>query len=170
MCGLVEEVRQLQGLVARPLPDTPHHLRQPNGRPLGPQGRAAPAPPRTHRFRPGHLLDRQLPPPGMPVRSRLPLPAFGRGVDLRLRRDDKQTFYGRLKGHLRICWPGVIVEADLAPATAAICGWPKNCSKGPKEGLWAIGTTWSLLLREELKEGGLDLLAPYKSRKKEKEP
>jgi hypothetical protein len=27
----------------------------------------------------------------------------------------KQTFYG-LRAHLRVCWPGVIVEMDLAPA------------------------------------------------------
>jgi hypothetical protein len=27
----------------------------------------------------------------------------------------KQTFYG-LRAHLRVCWPGVIVEVELAPA------------------------------------------------------
>ena len=26
----------------------------------------------------------------------------------------KQTFYG-LRAHLRVCWPGVIVEMELAP-------------------------------------------------------
>ena len=29
----------------------------------------------------------------------------------------KQTFYG-LRVHLRMCWPGVIVDADVAPANA----------------------------------------------------
>jgi hypothetical protein len=29
----------------------------------------------------------------------------------------KQTFYG-LRVHLRVCWPGVIVDVDLAPANA----------------------------------------------------
>ena len=86
--------------------------------PLGRQGRAAPAPLGAHRLRPGHLLDRELRCAHLPVRPRLPMPAFGRGVGFRLRCEmNKQTFYG-LRGHLRVCWPGVVVEADLAPANA----------------------------------------------------
>jgi hypothetical protein len=54
----------------------------------------------------------------------------------------KQTFYG-LRAHLRVCWPGVIVEMDLAPANVhETCAWPRNCSKRRKRaGSWATGTT-----------------------------
>ncbi len=81
----------------------------------------------------------------------------------------KQTSYG-LKGHLRVCWPGVIVEADLAPAN--VHDLPMAEELLEEADGWALGDRnyWSPRLMEELKEGGLDLLAPYKSRKKEKEP
>ncbi len=81
----------------------------------------------------------------------------------------KQTFYG-LKGHLRVCWPGVIVEADLAPANAHDLSMAEELLEGA-EG-WALGDRnyWSPHLTKELKEEGLNLLAPYKLRKKEKQP
>lgn len=53
----------------------------------------------------------------------------------------KQTFYG-LRAHLRVCWPGVIVDAELAPANAHdLYPWPRNYSKGREGGPWATGTT-----------------------------
>ncbi len=81
----------------------------------------------------------------------------------------KQTFYG-LRGHLRVCWPGVIVEADLAPANVHDLRMAEELLE-EADG-WALSDRnyWSPPLMEKLKEGGLDLLAPYKSRKKEKEP
>ena len=46
----------------------------------------------------------------------------------------KQTFYG-MRAHLRVCWPGVIVDVDLAPANAhEACAWPRNCSRTRKAG------------------------------------
>jgi Transposase DDE domain len=81
----------------------------------------------------------------------------------------KQTFYG-LRAHLRVCWPGVIVEMDLAPArTSMTCAWPRNCSKRPKRRAWVLGDRnyWSPELAERLSEEGLSLLAPYKSKKRE---
>jgi hypothetical protein len=77
----------------------------------------------------------------------------------------KQTFYG-LKGHLRVCWPGVIVEADLAPANVHDLRMAEELLEETNG--WALGDRnyWSPRLMEELREGGLELLAPYKSRKK----
>jgi hypothetical protein len=81
----------------------------------------------------------------------------------------KQTFYG-LRGHLRVCWPGVVVEADLAPANVHDLRMAEELLEGADG--WALGDRnyWSPPLMGELKEEGLDLLAPYKSRKNEKEP
>ncbi len=81
----------------------------------------------------------------------------------------KQTFYG-LRAHLRVCWPGVIVEADLAPANAHDLRLAEELLEGA-EG-WALGDRnyWGPDLTERLGDEGLRLLAPYKSKKKEKEP
>jgi hypothetical protein len=82
----------------------------------------------------------------------------------------KQTFYG-LKGHLRVCWPGVIVEGDLAPANVHDLPMAEELLEEAAGG-WALGDRnyWSPLLMEELREEGLDILAPCKSRTKEKKP
>jgi hypothetical protein len=46
----------------------------------------------------------------------------------------KQTFYG-LRAHLRVCWPGVIVEVDLArPLMPTTCAWPRNCLRTRRAG------------------------------------
>lgn len=82
----------------------------------------------------------------------------------------KQTFYG-LRAHLRICWPGVIVGVALAPADAHDLTVAEELLEGA-EG-WALGDRnyWSPKLTERLLgEEGLRLLAPYKSKKKEKKP
>ncbi len=82
----------------------------------------------------------------------------------------KQTFYG-LRVHLRVCWPGVIVDVDLAPANAHELRLAEELLEGVEEG-WALGDRnyWSPDLAERLGEEGVSLLAPYKSKKKEKEP
>lgn len=81
----------------------------------------------------------------------------------------KQTFYG-LRGHLRVCWPGVIVEADLAPANAHDLRLAEELLEGTKG--WALGDRnyWSPELAERLGEEGLALLTPYKSKKREEKP
>lgn len=81
----------------------------------------------------------------------------------------KQTFYG-LKGHMRVCWPGVIVEAELAPADTHDLRMCEELLQGATG--WTLGDRnyWSPRLAQELKEEGLDLLAPYKSKKEEKGP
>ncbi len=82
---------------------------------------------------------------------------------------NKQTFYG-LRAHLRVCWPGVIVEVDLAPANVHELRLAEEML-GEAEG-WALGDRnyWSPELAERLGEEGLSLLAPYKSNKREEKP
>jgi hypothetical protein len=79
----------------------------------------------------------------------------------------KQIFYG-LRAHLRMCWPGVIVDADLAPADAHDLRMAGELLEGAKG--WALGDRnyWSPFVMDELKAKGLELLAPYKTKEKEK--
>jgi hypothetical protein len=79
----------------------------------------------------------------------------------------KQTFYG-LRAHLRVCWPGVIVEMDLAPANVHELRLAEELLEGAQEG-WVLGDRnyWSPELAERLEEEELSLLAPYKSKNRE---
>jgi len=80
----------------------------------------------------------------------------------------KQTFYG-LRAHLRVCWPGVIVEMDLAPANVHDLRMAEEILMVEGVEGWALGDRnyWSPLLAERLDEKGVGLLAPYKSKCKE---
>ena len=83
----------------------------------------------------------------------------------------KQPFYG-LRAHLRICWPGVSCGLSLAPADVHDLSVAEELLEGVREG-WALatGTTGAPHLTERLGEKQrLDLLAPCKSKKREKEP
>ncbi len=79
----------------------------------------------------------------------------------------KQTFYG-LRVHLRVCWPGVIVGVDLAPANAQDLRLAEELLEDAKG--WAVGDRnyWSADLMERLGDEGLHLLVPYKSKKRER--
>jgi Transposase DDE domain len=81
----------------------------------------------------------------------------------------KQTFYG-LRAHLRVCWPGVIVGVELAPADAHDLHLAEELLEEAKG--WALGDRnyWSPDLAERLEDEGLCLLAPYKSKNREKHP
>ena len=81
----------------------------------------------------------------------------------------KQTFYG-LRAHLRVCWPGVIVEMDLAPANVHDLRLAEELLEGAQEEGWVLGDRnyWSPELTERLGAEGLRLLAPYKSKKRER--
>jgi hypothetical protein len=79
----------------------------------------------------------------------------------------RQIYYG-LRAHLRICWPGVIVASTLAPANM-------HDTEAAEELLehvqgWALGDRnyWKPEWQATLKQQGLDLLAPYKSAKRQK--
>ena len=81
----------------------------------------------------------------------------------------RQTFYG-MRAHLRISWPGVISAFELAPANIADPMMAPEILDGVRG--WALGDRayWSPPLRAELTERALELLAAFKSRKREKKP
>ena len=82
---------------------------------------------------------------------------------------NKQTFYG-LRAHLRVCWPGVIVEVDLAPANVHDLRLAEELLEDAEGWALADRNYWSPELAERLGEEGLSLLAPYKSKKREEKP
>ena len=77
----------------------------------------------------------------------------------------KALFYG-LCGHLRVCWPGVIVEAPLAPADAHD-RWvvESDLLSGVGEGAFVVADTnySSPTLSEDLRGYGVELIAPEKT-------
>ena len=77
----------------------------------------------------------------------------------------RAVFYG-FEAHLRVAWPGVIVEATLAPADVHD-RWVADYDllPGVGEGSLVIGDTdyWSPVLKEDLARYGVDLLAPKKT-------
>jgi len=87
----------------------------------------------------------------------------------------KGFFYG-FRAHLRVCWPGVIVEATLAPANAHdrwVVESDLLSSPPPPEtgegGGWLLGDTdySSPVLAEDLRRRrGVSLVAPSKTTKK----
>jgi hypothetical protein len=73
----------------------------------------------------------------------------------------KQTIYG-LRLHLRLCWPGLITQAFLAPANE------QDFEIAPvlTEGTWGVAlgdrTYWVQRIQEEMRWCGVLLLAPYR--------
>ncbi len=90
--------------------------------------------------------------------------AFGKDALLR------QTFYG-FRVHARVCWPGVITRFSLAPANAhELSVVPELVER--TRGL-AVGDRnyWSPGTKEELaRSEGVELLAPYRSKKRDPTP
>jgi hypothetical protein len=78
----------------------------------------------------------------------------------------RSVFYG-FEGHLRVCWPGVISEATLAPADVHD-RWVAEydlLAGGVCEGAFVVGDAnyWSPILREDLAGYGVALIAPKKT-------
>jgi Transposase DDE domain len=162
--------------VPRSVRSPSHHLRPPSRQSLEDKGDALEAPARPGALRWRGVLDRQRQLPGayLPLCQGLPLPKVSRRLaeESAFGYDEmsKQTFYG-LRAHLRVCWPGIIVEMDLAPANVHDLRLAEHLLEGAKEEGWVLGgrNYWSPELSEKLGEEGLSLLAPYKSKKKEKQ-
>jgi len=89
--------------------------------------------------------------------------AFGRDEVAR------QTFFG-LRAHMRICWPGVITDLELLPANIAETEAAEQMLIGVMGTVLGDRNYWKPLLAERLRLQGLQLLAPYKSAKREKVP
>ncbi len=80
-----------------------------------------------------------------------------------------QTYYG-LRAHVRLAWPGVIVDCLLAPADIHDTQAAEELLTGVQG--YALGDRnyWKPELFDQLKGKGLFLLAPYKSAKRQKQP
>lgn len=81
----------------------------------------------------------------------------------------RQTFLG-VRAHLHICWPGVIVGLGIAPADVHELSVAEDMLVDTSG--WVLGDRnyWSPELSRRLDEHDLNLLAPYKSAKREKTP
>jgi Transposase DDE domain len=89
--------------------------------------------------------------------------AFGKDTLL------KQTFYG-FRVHVRVCWPGVITRFSVAPANAhELCVLPELAET--TSGLIVGDRNYhSPKSKEELAAMGVELLAPYSSKKLDPNP
>jgi hypothetical protein len=79
------------------------------------------------------------------------------------------TFFG-LRAHLRVTWPGLIAGLALAPANSADLALAPEVLAGAHG--YALGDRayWSPELRERLRTAGVQLIAPFQTRKYEKTP
>ena len=91
----------------------------------------------------------------------------------------KASLFFGLKAHVRVCWPGVVVEAELAAANyhdlslaEEILGSTTENATTSEQGGWVLGDRnyHSPNLSEALMHSprGLELVAPQKSSKKER--
>lgn len=81
----------------------------------------------------------------------------------------RQTYYG-LRAHVRPAWPGVIVDCALAPANLHDLKGAEELLQGVHGYALADRNYWKPELFEQLQANGLQLLAPFKSAKRQKQP
>ena len=81
----------------------------------------------------------------------------------------RQTYYG-LRAHVRLAWPGVLVDCALAPANIHDTQGAEEVLQGVAGFVLADRNYWKPELSQRLKNYGLYLLAPYKSAKRQKQP
>ena len=89
--------------------------------------------------------------------------AFGKDILL------KQTFYG-FRVHVRVCWPGVISRISVAPANAHELRVLPELAEGTSGLLVGDRNYHSPKTRQELARMGIELLAPYSSKKRDPTP
>jgi hypothetical protein len=81
----------------------------------------------------------------------------------------KQTFYG-FRVHVRVCLPGVITRISVAPANAhELCVLPE-IAEGTSGLIVGDRNYHSPMTRKELAGMGVELLAPYSSKKRDPNP
>lgn len=81
----------------------------------------------------------------------------------------RQTYYG-LRAHVRLAWPGVIVDCALAPANIHDTEGAEELLQGVYGFVLADRNYWKPELMQQWKTKDLHLLAPYKSAKRQKQP
>lgn len=79
----------------------------------------------------------------------------------------KQTFWG-MRVHLRVCWPGVIVGFEIAPAQVSDLDVAIDLLHGVRGLALGDRNYWSPRVMEQCAERGVQLLAPFRSAKREK--
>ena len=89
--------------------------------------------------------------------------AFGKDTLL------KQTFYG-FRVHVRVCWPGVITRFSVAPANAHELSVLPELAEFTSGLVVGDRNYHSPKTRQELAGMGVELLAPYSSKKREPNP
>ena len=89
--------------------------------------------------------------------------AFGKDTLL------KQTFYG-FRVHARVCWPGVITRLSVAPANAHELSVVPEIAEGTRGVVVGDRNYHSPKAKEELANMGVELLAPYSSKKRDPTP
>lgn len=141
-----------------------------------------------------HLLDEKiLYDPAISIVDSFPVPVCRFPRAPRCRRLREQSAYGHdsssgkkgkaglffgLKAHIRVCWPGVITEAEMAAANHHDLSLVEEIvDESPhyhhREEGWVLGDRnyHSPKLQETLREDlGLELVAGHKSSKKEQKP
>ena len=81
----------------------------------------------------------------------------------------RQTFYG-FRMHVRVCWPGVITRFSVAPANTHELSVLPEITKSTSGLLVGDRNYHSPKMREELEGMGIELLAPYSSKKRDPAP
>jgi hypothetical protein len=90
--------------------------------------------------------------------------AFGKDTLLR------QTFYG-FRVHMRVCWPGLITGFSVAPADAHELSVVPELVEPTRGFVIGDRNYWSPETKEELARAmGVELLAPYRSKKRDPTP
>jgi hypothetical protein len=89
--------------------------------------------------------------------------AFGKDMLL------KQTFYG-FRVHVRVCWPGVITRFSVAPANTHELSVVPDIVEGTSGLIVGDRNYHSPKTKEELVQMGIELVAPYSSKKRDRHP
>lgn len=89
--------------------------------------------------------------------------AFGKDTLL------KQTFYG-FRVHVRVCWPGLISRISVAPANAHELSVVPEIVEGTSGLIVGDRNYHSPKTSQELAGMGIELLAPYSSKKRDPAP
>jgi hypothetical protein len=81
----------------------------------------------------------------------------------------KHTFYG-FRVHMRVCWPGLITHFSLAPANTHGLSMLSQITEGTCGLIVGDRNYHSPKTKEELAKMGIELLAPYSSKKLDPNP